>query len=115
MNTTNLVDPFDVLGVPYDASESEIRARYLQLVKEFPPERDPEKFQQVQKAFEAVKDPLIVAARLVAPPSEDVPAWSDAINAYKQRPPALTLDTLLSLGNRESEYSKQHRVDPPHE
>jgi curved DNA-binding protein CbpA len=97
-------DPFDVLGVPKNADEAEIRARYLELVKRFPPERDPDKFREVRAAFEAAKDPLLIAQRLLEPPSDEAPRWSDAIEEQKRIPPALTPTLLLSLGNRDDAY-----------
>ncbi|MGH7201626.1 MAG: J domain-containing protein [Planctomycetaceae bacterium] len=100
MNSADSVDPFTVLGVPQDAGEAEIRARYLELVKQFPPERDPDKFREVRAAFEAAKDPLVIAGRLIEPPDAEAPQWSDAIEAQKRNPPRWTPAFLLSLGNR---------------
>ena len=37
-------DPFTVLGVAEDADDAEIRRRYLALVRDFPPDRDPDRF-----------------------------------------------------------------------
>jgi len=54
-------DPYDVLGLTQDAVESEIRQRYLELVRAFPPERAPERFAAVHAAYQALRDP---AARL---------------------------------------------------
>lgn len=104
MDISTPSDPFDVLGVPKDASEAEIRARYLELVKRFPPERDADKFREVQAAFEAAKDPLLIARRLLEPPSDEAPRWSDAIEEQKRIPPALTPTLLLSLGNRDDAF-----------
>jgi len=96
-------DPFEILSVTQDASEEAIRARYLELVKEFPPERDPEKFRQIQAAFAAAKDPLKIASRLLQSPNpDDPPEWSDAIDEHEKRPPNLTAEFLLSLGNRDA-------------
>ncbi len=44
------------LELPASASEEEIRERYLQLVRRHTPERDPERFQRISKAYEALKD-----------------------------------------------------------
>lgn len=104
MNTPISTDPFATLGVPQDAGEAEIRTRYLELVKRFPPERDPEKFREIQAAFEAARDPLLIARRLIEPPGDEVPQWSDAIEEQKRIPPPLTPSFLLSLGNRESSH-----------
>lgn len=45
-----------VLGLPLSASQEEIRQRYLQLTRAHPPGRDPERFQQISAAYEALKD-----------------------------------------------------------
>jgi hypothetical protein len=88
------------LGVSPDADEAQIRARYLELVKQYPPERDPEKFQEIRTAFDAVKDPLSTARRLLEPPGDEAPEWSSLLEAQKQNPPRLSPAFLLSLGNR---------------
>jgi curved DNA-binding protein CbpA len=49
-------DPYAVLGVEPDADDETIRRRYLELVKQFPPERHPEKFASVRGAYERLKD-----------------------------------------------------------
>ncbi len=49
-------DPFTVLGVSEDAGDDEIKRRYLALVRAFPPDREPERFQAYRAAFEALQD-----------------------------------------------------------
>ena len=44
-----------VLDVPFDASDQDIRASYLQLVKKYPPEKDPIRFQKITEAYETIK------------------------------------------------------------
>ena len=44
------------LNLPMDATDAEIRERYLQLVRQFPPEKEPERFQRITEAFEGIKD-----------------------------------------------------------
>jgi curved DNA-binding protein CbpA len=100
MNSSQPADPFAILGVLPDADEAEVRARYLELVKQFPPERDPKKFQEIRQAYEAAKDPLMIAKRLIDYPPQSAPQWSDVLNAQKQNPPRLSVPLLLSLGNR---------------
>jgi curved DNA-binding protein CbpA len=51
-----MTDPYAVLGVEPDADDETIRRRYLELVKQFPPERQPEKFAAVRGAYERLKD-----------------------------------------------------------
>ena len=50
-------DPLEVLGLPLEAGEEEIRAAYLRKVKEFPPDRAPRQFEQIREAYEALRDP----------------------------------------------------------
>jgi curved DNA-binding protein CbpA len=50
-------DPHDVLGLTADAGEIEIRQRYLELVRAFPPERAPERFAAIHEAYAALRDP----------------------------------------------------------
>jgi curved DNA-binding protein CbpA len=50
-------DPYNVLGLTQDAVESEIRQRYLELVRAFPPEQAPERFAAVHAAYQALRDP----------------------------------------------------------
>jgi DnaJ-class molecular chaperone len=49
-------DPFTVLGVAEDAGDEEIRRRYLALVREFPPDRAPDRFRDYRAAYEALSD-----------------------------------------------------------
>ncbi len=51
------MDPYDVLGVQPDASDAEIRRAYFSGVQRHPPERDPEGFKVIRKAFEMLRDP----------------------------------------------------------
>jgi len=51
-----VTDPYAALGLAPDADDEAIRRRYLELVRQFPPERHPEKFAEVRAAFDALKD-----------------------------------------------------------
>ena len=50
-------DPWAILGVSVQADDQEIRRRYLQKVKEYPPDRAPEQFERVRDAYENLRDP----------------------------------------------------------
>jgi curved DNA-binding protein CbpA len=45
-----------VLGLPADSDDETIRRRYLELVKQFSPERHPEKFAAIRQAYESLRD-----------------------------------------------------------
>ena len=49
-------DPFAVLGVAEDAGDEAIKRRYLTLVRRFPPDREPERFQAYRRAYETIRD-----------------------------------------------------------
>jgi DnaJ domain len=47
-------DPFALLGVDETAGDEVIKRRYLALVRAWSPDREPEKFQALRRAYEAV-------------------------------------------------------------
>jgi curved DNA-binding protein CbpA len=49
-------DPFTVLGVSEDAGDEDIRRAYLALVRAFPPDRAPERFQTYRAAYDSLID-----------------------------------------------------------
>jgi DnaJ-class molecular chaperone len=49
-------DPYQALGLPPDSDDDTVRARYLALVRQFPPEQAPERFAEVRAAYEALRD-----------------------------------------------------------
>ena len=51
-------DPYEVLGLERGAVESLVRRRYLELVRSFPPEREPEKFKEIRSAYDRLRDPV---------------------------------------------------------
>ncbi len=49
-------DPFTVLGVTVEANDSQIRQRYLELVREHSPEQHPTAFHRIREAYEKIKN-----------------------------------------------------------
>jgi DnaJ-like protein len=47
-------DPFAVLGLDENADDDAIKRRYLALVRAYPPDREPERFQALRRAYETV-------------------------------------------------------------
>lgn len=93
-------DPYEVLGLPAQADEAEIRRRYLDLVRQFPPDRAPERFAAIHAAYDAVRDP---ARRLEAQLFRV--ASTDSIDALvadlraRLTEARLPLDVLLALAD----------------
>jgi DnaJ-class molecular chaperone len=53
-----IINPYEVLGVGPESTADEIRQRYLALVREFPPEREPQRFAQIREAYDQLRDPV---------------------------------------------------------
>jgi curved DNA-binding protein CbpA len=51
-------NPYEVLGLSPEAGETEIRQRYLELVRQFPPDRAPERFAAIRAAYDELHDPV---------------------------------------------------------
>lgn len=52
----NSSDPYHVLGVAPESDDATIRRRYLELIKQFPPEHHGEKFSAIREAYEQLRD-----------------------------------------------------------
>lgn len=50
-------DPFGVLGLSPEATFEEVREAYFALVKEQPPEKAPEAFKRIRRAYDALRSP----------------------------------------------------------
>lgn len=48
--------PFEILGISPDTDDAAIRRAYLGKVQAYPPERAPEQFQAVRRAYEQIRD-----------------------------------------------------------
>jgi curved DNA-binding protein CbpA len=48
-------NPYKVLGVERTATEAEIKQAYFRLIREHPPERDPEGFKHIRAAYEKLR------------------------------------------------------------
>ena len=94
-----MLNSYQVLGLEHDADEAAIRARYLELVRQFPPEREPQKFAEIRAAYDHLRDPLVsLEHRLfdirVAHTFEQIAAETRP-NVRARR---ISTDVLLSLG-----------------
>ncbi len=52
-------DPYEVLGLEYNADTESIRLRYLELVRRHSPEREPERFAEIRAAYDELRDPIV--------------------------------------------------------
>jgi len=49
---------YDLLGVTEDASQDEIKDAFFELVREHPPEQDPDAYQRLREAYDVLSDPI---------------------------------------------------------
>ena len=65
-------DPYEVMGLSPQADEAAVRRRYLELVREFPPDRAPERFAEIRAAYDELRDPVRrVAMQLFSTATDD--------------------------------------------
>lgn len=50
------MNPYLILRVSLRAGDAEIRRAYLDAIRKFPPEREPERFQTISHAYEQIRD-----------------------------------------------------------
>ncbi len=92
-------DPYATLGLPRQAGEAEIRKRYLELVREFSPERAPERFAAIRAAYDAVRDPVqrLETLLFAIDESDSFGALAADLRA-RLRTSRIPTDLLLELG-----------------
>src|SRR4051812_45000167 len=93
-----MTDPYETLGLPRHADEEEIRRRYLELVREFSPERAPERFAEIRAAYDQVRDPVRrIGAQLFEIGTTDSLDAIEADLRTRLRNVRVPLNVLLSL------------------
>src|SRR5271156_346335 len=91
-------DPYEVLELKPDADETEIRQRYLELVRANPPDQAPERFAEIHAAYASLRDP---AERLhtqifgLAAKADSFESIATLLRA-RMRDARLPVDTLLA-------------------
>ncbi len=91
-------DPYEILGLAADADTAEIRRRYLELVRESPPDRAPERFAIIRAAFDELRDPARRLEKQIFRPSttDSLDAIAADVRARLSKA-RLPLDDLLTL------------------
>ncbi len=52
-----ILSSYFILELDLNATDEEIRKRYLKLIKRHTPEKDPDRFQEITSAYEQIKTP----------------------------------------------------------
>jgi curved DNA-binding protein CbpA len=95
-----MTDPHTVFGVAPEADDATIRRRYLELVRQFTPERHPKQFAAICAAYEQLKDlDSRVRYRLFEQGRhESIDALIEEIGCQKPRPRLRLTDLLAAQG-----------------
>jgi len=55
---------YEIFGITLEQVDSDIKTRYIELIKEHSPEKDPEKFMQIRQAYETIVNPDVTDMQL---------------------------------------------------
>jgi curved DNA-binding protein CbpA len=95
-------DPYVILGLAPDADDEAVRRAYLAAVAACPPERDPQRFESLRGAYEALRTRRARLAQALfdqTPPTlADILDKAEPMGAPR-RPPRRLFDTLLRGGD----------------
>ena len=93
-----MADPYEILGMSRGSSESDIRRRYLELVRQYPPDRAPERFTEIHQAYEKLRDPVArLESTLFDLETSDTITGIMADVRQRLRESRIPIQTLLSL------------------
>jgi curved DNA-binding protein CbpA len=67
-STADIDQAAALLGVAATATEAELRTAYLDQVRQHPPDREPELFEQIRDAHDLLRDPGIRARQVLQGP-----------------------------------------------
>jgi len=74
-----------LLGVAVTATDAELRAAYLEQVRLHPPDREPERFEQVRDAHDLLRDPAIRARQvMLSLPARPLSVVLDGVRSSRQ-------------------------------
>ncbi len=94
-------DAYAILGIEASSSDEQIRHRYLELVRQHPPDRDPQRFAEIRAAYDRLRDPVTRLERMLF--QLDTNDSLDAVISDVQRrlhDVRIPLDTLLALAEQ---------------
>ena len=93
-------DPYEILGLDSNASEAAVRKRYLELVRQHPPDQAPEQFARIRAAYDELRDPVALLEKRILRFADD-DSLDDIISGVRQRLrlARIPTETLLSLGD----------------
>ncbi|MBF0369354.1 MAG: DnaJ domain-containing protein [Magnetococcales bacterium] len=103
-----MIDPYQILQVPANTDDEEVRQAYLAQLRLYPPEHHPERFRQIREAFE-----LLASERnrrdfsLFQTASPDLHPLVQHLLKQKSNPEPMTAEVF---SNHFGTVLKQHRL-----
>ena len=93
---------YHTLGLAPDCSEADLRCRYLELVRQYPPEKYPERFSKIHEAYEVLNNPLdSLEEMLFNTKSDDTVEQIIADTLNDIRNERLPTEVLLQMGTEQ--------------
>ena len=94
-----MLDPFATLGLEPGVAQETLRRRYLTLVRQFPPDREPRRFAEIRVAYDRLRDPVAyLKDRLFKVETDDSIGAVLTEVQTSLRDKRIPTDFLLSLG-----------------
>jgi curved DNA-binding protein CbpA len=93
-------DSYRILGVSPDMDDAAVRRRYLELVRQYSPEKCPQRFAEIREAYDQLRDPARRLEReLFGAGGETL---DDIIAELRSKAQAVRIptETLLSLAEK---------------
>ncbi len=79
-----MTNPYAVLELSPGCSEDQIRKAYLEQVRKYPPDRDPERFAKIRDAYDQLRDPVTrIRSQVFSPSSVD--SFDDLLHDMQQK------------------------------
>ncbi|MFV1967655.1 MAG: J domain-containing protein [Pirellulaceae bacterium] len=93
-------NPSEVLGVAANADDRTVRRRYLELVRQHPPDQSPERFAEIRAAYDQLRDPVSRLEREIFQVRNDETLEDILADVgHRLRGKRVPVDALLSLGD----------------
>lgn len=84
------MNPYLVLNLPETADDAAVRTAYLECVRRWPPERDPQRFREIADAYEKIKNEYSRLDHLILNKTTTMTRPLDAVLAAFRYAPART-------------------------
>lgn len=92
--------PWETLGLPPGADAASVKAAYFALIRDHPPDRDPERFKEIREAYEQLRSLSRTASgslRSIERTAEHLPRPEVLLRAERERLDAPSVEEIIRL------------------